>query len=128
MADTTAPATLRPLRFPAIAGLLGKVQGWYIRLLGKHRYDHFRFETVRGAHFVVTPSVFNPKALRTGEFFASVIDDPQLVKPDTEVLDMGTGSGVGAVLAARHARRVVAVDINAAAVRCAGINALVNHL
>jgi release factor glutamine methyltransferase len=35
---------------------------------------------------------------------------------------------VCAIFAARHARRVVAVDINAAAVRCAGLNALLNHL
>jgi release factor glutamine methyltransferase len=42
------------------------------------------------------------------------------------VLDMGTGSGVCAVFAARHAQRVVAVDINPAAVRCAGINAMLN--
>ena len=39
---------------------------------------------------------------------------------------MGTGSGVCAVFAAKHARHVVAVDINAAAVRCAGINAHLN--
>jgi len=32
------------------------------------------------------------------------------------------------VFAAKHARRVTAVDINAAAVRCAGINALINDL
>jgi release factor glutamine methyltransferase len=41
---------------------------------------------------------------------------------------MGTGSGVCAVAAARLARRVVAVDINAQAVRCAGINALLNEV
>ena len=41
---------------------------------------------------------------------------------------MGTGSGVGAVFAARLARRVVAVDINPAAVRCARINALMHDL
>ena len=39
---------------------------------------------------------------------------------------MGTGSGVGAVFAAQWARRVVAVDINPAAVRCATINALIH--
>ncbi len=42
------------------------------------------------------------------------------------ILDMGTGSGVGAVFAARRADRVVAVDINPHAVRCARINALLN--
>jgi len=63
---------------------------------------------------------------RAGEFLAAQLDS-QLVGPDTEVLDMGTGSGVCAVIAARRARRVVAVDINAEAVRCTGINALLNH-
>jgi HemK-related putative methylase len=97
------------------------------RLIGKDRYDDFRLERVYGMPFVVTPSVFNPKVPRTGEFLASQIDS-RLVQRDWEVLDMGTGSGVCAMFAARHARRVVAVDINAAAVRCAGINALLNHL
>jgi release factor glutamine methyltransferase len=41
---------------------------------------------------------------------------------------MGTGSGVGAVVAAKWASRVVAVDINPEAVRCARINALLNHV
>jgi hypothetical protein len=37
-------------------------------------------------------------------------------------LDLCTGSGVHAVLAARHAKRVVAVDINPRAARCARFN------
>jgi release factor glutamine methyltransferase len=97
------------------------------RLMGKDRYDDFRLERVQGVPFIVTPSVFNPKVPRTGEFFASRIDS-SLVGRESEVLDMGTGSGVCAVFAANYARRVVAVDINAAAVRCAGINVLLNHL
>lgn len=39
------------------------------------------------------------------------------------VLDMGTGSGVNAILAARSARAVVAVDINPVAVAAARRNA-----
>jgi HemK-related putative methylase len=97
------------------------------RLRGLHRYDDFVVERVCGVPILVTPSVFNPKRLRTGEFFASRLDG-SLIGPDAEVLDMGTGSGVCAVFAARHARRVVAVDINAAAVRCATINAQLNRL
>jgi release factor glutamine methyltransferase len=96
------------------------------RLLGKHRYDDFRVERVGGLPFMVTPSVFNPKIPRTGEFLASQID--AALCRDGEVLDMGTGSGVCAVFAARCARRVVAVDINPAAVRCALINSLLNGL
>ncbi len=41
---------------------------------------------------------------------------------------MGTGSGVGAVFAAQWAGRVVAVDINPVAVRCARINALLHEV
>jgi release factor glutamine methyltransferase len=41
---------------------------------------------------------------------------------------MGTGSGICALFAARHARRVVGIDVNPAAVRCARINALMNDL
>jgi release factor glutamine methyltransferase len=41
---------------------------------------------------------------------------------------MGTGSGIGAIFAARRGYRVVAVDLNPEAVRCARINALLNGL
>jgi release factor glutamine methyltransferase len=118
---------LRVARLPLITRLLGKAMALCYRLVGKDRYDDFRIEWVQGMPFVVTPSVFNPKVPRTGEFLASQLDC-RLLQRDWEVLDMGTGSGICAVFAARYARRVVAVDINAAAVRCAGINALLNHL
>jgi release factor glutamine methyltransferase len=127
---SAAPArdSLRRIaRLPLMMRLLGKAMALCYRLLRKDRYDDFRLERVHGMPFVVTPSVFNPKVPRTGEFLASQIDS-RLVQRDWEVLDMGTGSGVCAMFAAKHARRVVAVDINAAAVRCAGINALLNHL
>lgn len=118
---------LRPLRFPLIAKLAGKALALSYRLTGKDRYDDFRMERVHGVPFVVMPSVFNPKVPRTGEFLAAQLES-RLVPLDAEVLDMGTGSGVCAVFAARYARRVVAVDINPEAVRCAGINARLNHL
>jgi methylase of polypeptide subunit release factors len=127
------PSTLAKERPPSVgrvsllARLLGKLISLGHRLLGRRRYDDYRMERVFGLPFVVTPGVFNPKLLRTGEFFASQIDS-MLLHHDWEVLDMGTGSGVCAVFAAKHARRVVAVDINAAAVRCARINAHLNHL
>jgi release factor glutamine methyltransferase len=119
--------TWRVARLPLPQRLLGKAMAWGYRLIGKDRYDDFRLEWIHGLPFMVTPSVFNPKVPRTGQFFASNID-ARLVSPQSEVLDMGTGSGVCAVFAANQARRVVAVDINAAAVRCASINALLNHL
>ncbi|MGH8140835.1 MAG: HemK2/MTQ2 family protein methyltransferase [Steroidobacteraceae bacterium] len=129
---TQAPAApsvqdcLRPARFSFAARLFGKTLALGYRLTGRDRYDDFRLERVRDAAFLVMPSVFNPKVPRTGEFLASQLDSERVGR-DSEVLDMGTGSGVCAVFAARHARRVVAVDINAEAVRCARINALLNH-
>jgi HemK-related putative methylase len=113
-------------RVPVLAKLAGRLLTLGNRLLGNTRYDDFRLERICGVPIVVTPSVFNPKLLRTGEFFASQIDSA-LVGPDSEVLDMGTGTGVCAVFAAKHARRVVAVDINPAAAQCARINALLNR-
>jgi len=42
------------------------------------------------------------------------------------VLDMGTGCGILGVLAAKRARKAVAVDVNPHAVRCAETNARLN--
>jgi release factor glutamine methyltransferase len=116
---------LRPM--PRVATWLGKAMALGYRLAGKDRYDNFRIERVRGLPFIVTPSVFNPRVPRSGEFLVSRIDAVS-VPAHAEVLDMGTGCGVGAVIAARYARRVVAVDINPAAVRCARLNALLNNV
>jgi release factor glutamine methyltransferase len=118
---------LRPARFPKLTGLIGRALALFYRLIGKDRYDDFRLERVHGVPILVTPSVFNPKVPRTGAFLAAQLDGG-LLRGRAEVLDLGTGSGVCAIFAARHAQRVVAVDINPAAVRCAGINARLNHL
>ncbi len=122
----SARTVLRPARFPFVAQLMGKAMALGYRLTGKDRYDDFRLERVQGVPILVTPSVFNPKVPRTGALLAAQLD-ARVVAADAEVLDMGTGSGVCAVFAARYARRVVAVDINPSAVRCAGINARLNH-
>jgi len=100
---------------------------WRFLLFQRHRYDRLVVEEIAGTPILVLPDVFNPKLFRTGEFLVETLDS-RLIPPDSTVLDMGTGSGVGAVFAARWARRVVAVDINPAAVRCARINALLHQL
>ena len=127
MLELTARTSIRPPRFPRAGAMLNKMVHWGMRLAGRHRYDEFLLERVEGIPLLVTPSVFNPKLLLTGAFFASQLDS-RLIAPDNSVLDIGTGSGVCALCAARHARRVMAVDINAAAVRCARVNVLMNQL
>src|SRR5580658_10458890 len=110
-----------------LGALAGKLLELSYRVSGKARYDDYRLERVLGTPLLVTPSVFNPKIPRSGAFLASRIATLRL-PAGVDVLDMGTGSGVCALVAARSVRRVVAVDINAAAVRCAQLNALLNRL
>jgi HemK-related putative methylase len=84
-------------------------------------------EHVANMPLVVLPSVFNPRLLRSGEFFAEQIV-AGLVRPGETVLDLGTGSGICAIAAAQWTNRVVAVDINPEAVRCVRINTLLNRV
>jgi len=94
------------------------------------RYNRLTLEWLDGVPLLVLPQVFNPVLLRTGAFMARTLARlPQSdLGPGHVVLDMGAGSGVGAVFAARRGARVVAVDINPEAVRCVRVNALINHL
>jgi HemK-related putative methylase len=91
------------------------------------RYRRLVLEEINGVPLVVLPEVFNPVLLRSGEFLARYIESCDL-KESSTVLDLGTGSGVGAIFAAQRSSDVTAVDINPAAVRCARINALLNQL
>lgn len=70
-----------------------------------------------GRTFVVPPDVYAPNPLGLA---ALVLDE---VTTGDRVLDMGTGSGVNGVLAAAQSSRVLAVDVNPAAVICARENA-----
>jgi len=127
MLDPPFPSLLDEHRPGRLGSLIGRLLALGYRLTGKHRYDNYRLERVLDMPVLVLPTVANPKLLRTGAFFAAVLDSMGIAA-DAEVLDMGTGSGVCAMVAARVARRVVAVDINPAAIRCASINATINRL
>ena len=81
---------------------------------------------------IVLPDVFNPVLFRTGEFLARAVQATSLLQEDPDhtplVLDLGCGSGIGAVFAARRAARVIAVDVNPEAVRCTRMNAILNRV
>lgn len=91
------------------------------------RYGRLVLEEINGVPLIVLPEVFNPVLLRTGEFLAHTVVGLGSLKGQN-VLDMGTGSGVGAVFAARQGATVTAVDINPEAARCARLNVLLNRL
>ena len=84
--------------------------------------------TVRAAGFrlVVFPTVFHPKLFLTSEFFARFLATINLA--GKHVADVGTGSGILALAAARAGATVVALDINPKAVKAATDNACANGL
>jgi hypothetical protein len=59
---------------------------------------------------------------------ASVLADVTVRSPVDSVLDLGTGCGIQALIATRHARRVVATDLNQRAVEVAAFNAALNDV
>lgn len=76
-----------------------------------------------GLRLKVLPTVFNPAIHFTSAYLAEYLAMPDVIKPGERVLDLGTGSGIVAIAAARGgAGHVVATDINPAAVRCAAGN------
>lgn len=101
-------------------------------LFQRHRHNRVVLETVAGKPVVVLPTVLNPALFFTGQWLATLIADPsgwsrtEMIPVGASVLDLGCGSGVVSVFAAQRAGRVVATDINPAAVRCTRINALLN--
>jgi release factor glutamine methyltransferase len=105
------------------------------RLLQQHRHNRVVVEQIAGKSILVLPQVMNPALFITGSYLAGLLS-PSLFtagsgicrKPPESVLDMGCGSGICAIFAAEIAQRVVAVDLNPAAVRCTRINVLLHHL
>jgi HemK-related putative methylase len=126
---------LRPARSVRRKGLRGPgpalTRAW-LKLrhqIFSRRYGRLVLEDIDGVPLLVLPKVFNPVLLRSGATLARALARLPLADlADLTVLDLGTGSGVGAVFAARRGASVVAVDINPEAARCARINALLNQV
>jgi HemK-related putative methylase len=101
---------------------------WHLwRLLASREDTELHVRAVSGTRIVVLPGVFDGATLRTGAFLAQALD-AHTCPPGARALDLGTGSGLGAIFAARYAAQVIATDINPEAARCAQLNALAHHL
>ena len=80
---------------------------------------------VLGKQFMVHPDVFSPKYFNDTEFFAKELP----INADDEFLEIGCGTGVVSISAVwKGASRVVAVDINPAAVENAKENVKLHGL
>lgn len=104
-----------------------RILWWRYVLFQRHRHDRLVLEEVAGRPLIVLPQVLNPKLFRTGEFLAQTLSTFSL-PPDGVVLDMGTGTGIGAIVAAEQTAHVIAVDVNPEAVRCTQMNVLLNRV
>lgn len=87
-----------------------------MRAAGEQRLSYL------GLDLVVPAGVFPPTPV-SDLLGRAVVDE---VRPGERVLDMGTGSGVNAILAARAGAEAVGVDVNPAAVAAARANAARN--
>ncbi len=113
---TVAAVSYRP-RLPD--DRVAELRDWHerayrgLREAGEQRLSYL------GLDLVVPPGVFAPTP--TSDLLGRAVLEE--VRPGERVLDMGTGSGVNAILAARAGAEVLAVDLNPAAVAAARANA-----
>lgn len=91
----------------------------------RRRLERVVLEWVGERPIIVLPGVLNPVIFLASPVMLEFLTPP-LVPPGALCLDMGTGSGVGAIRLAELGGQVTAVDINPAAVRCTQLNALLN--
>ncbi|HKP54297.1 MAG TPA: methyltransferase [Chloroflexia bacterium] len=119
----TRPAWKRALGFVLKRGI-----GWRFRHFDPNRQPE-RWVRVAGLRLRVLPGVFNPALHFTSAFLADYLRRPVVIKSGSSVLDLGTGTGIAAIASARAgAGRVVAIDINPEAVKCAGHNIRAHQL
>lgn len=84
-----------------------------LHALGAHDVEYL------GIQVHVPEGVFSPQPM--SQLLGRAVD--QEVRHGERVLDMGTGCGVNAILAARRGAQVLAIDVNPAAVSAAELNA-----
>jgi release factor glutamine methyltransferase len=116
-------------RWKAPPGRLRRVfRGTVHYLSQKFILDRRSTRSVRAAGFrlAIYPTVFHPKLFLTSEFFARFLATIDL--EGKHVADVGTGSGILALSAARAGATVVALDINPRAVNAAADNSRTNGL
>jgi release factor glutamine methyltransferase len=75
---------------------------------------------------VIPPTVFHPRYFFTSAFMADFLKLQDLRRK--RVLDLGCGSGILSLVAAKNKAQVTSIDTNPAAVQSTRVNAHLNHL
>jgi release factor glutamine methyltransferase len=105
--------------------ILGKVrsitQPILFRFWLKRTIDKIVTTRIGGFTLRILPTVFHPKYFGSSLILSRYVQSQNI--RGKRFLDMGTGSGIVGIFAARSGAEVTAVDINPAAVRCATMNA-----
>jgi methylase of polypeptide subunit release factors len=126
-------ATLEPVQINPCVRFCGRMWHGLKKPFLLRRIHQPCLEYIEGVPLLCLPDVLNPVVFRSGEFLARIVARHECASPSGSAspplaLDMGTGTGVAAIHAARRGYRVIAVDINPEAVRCAAINVSLNRL
>ena len=102
-------------------GLRRAIHPLLLRLWLKHGQDKELSTKIDGLTLTVRPTVFHPRFFGSSRILADYLVSTGL--NGKRFLDLGTGSGIVGLFAARAGATVIAVDINPNAVECARSNA-----
>jgi release factor glutamine methyltransferase len=109
-----------------ISRKLRPVISYFYTALYLHTRKKNALTKVAGMRLKTMLEVFHPKFFLSSRYFARYIENLPL--KNKNVLDMGTGSGIAGIAAAKKGAKVTAVDLNALAVQLAQENARMHNL
>jgi release factor glutamine methyltransferase len=101
------------------AARIERLRAWHEQAIRESKRDTIAQVTYLGRKLLIRPTVFRPTPV-SPLLGKAVLTE---VRPGERVLDLGTGSGINAILAASKGADVMAVDINPKSVACAKKNA-----
>ena len=112
------PGKNSPLRKKLLNKFWKPIVSFYLKSPRKFKYQ--------GLQLLVIPGVFHPGLFFSSGILADFISGLEL--SGKKFLDLGCGSGLVALVAARKGAIVTATDISASAIACTKDNAIVNRL